>query len=44
MTKGLTHTILSFNIGMGETEVQEGGDMCLHTADSLLCRTETSTL
>ena len=30
--------------GMGEgREVQEGGDICVHTADSLCCRGEIST-
>ena len=27
----------------GGREVQEGGDICIHIADSLLCREETNT-
>jgi len=30
-------------MGGGEREVQEGGDLCIHTADSLHCTAETNT-
>ena len=30
--------------GWDAGEVQEGGDICIHTADSLCCIAETSTL
>ena len=29
--------------GWGGREVQEGGDMCIHMADSLRCTTEANT-
>ena len=28
--------------GEGEREVQEGGDICIHIADSLCCTAETN--
>ena len=38
--------MLCSNLGewdAGRGEVQEGGDVCIHIADSLLCVAETST-
>ena len=29
--------------GVGRTEVQEGGDICIHITDSLCCAAETNT-
>ena len=30
-------------VGVGGTEVQEGGDICIHITDSLRCTAETNT-